>query len=337
MTALKDIAKIETTGLWRAEKDAQRIEVFVSVGDDSLIISDVANTALSHWSLAAVRRRNPGKTPALYAPGNDTPEELEIEDATMIDAIERIRTAIERARPHPGRLRFLTLAVVAVTLVVLSLFWVPKALRDHTLSVLPRPQQVAIGQGMLARVIALTGPACTEPLGLEALEALNARVLPNVGARLIVLPNLPQPTMHLPGGHIIVSADLLDPALSSEAIAGHVLTAFMRANMRDSLREYLIFAGFQETFRLLTQGETNPETLRRYMDLRLTREAAQIDDQTLLEWFSQLRLPTTPYARTLDPASPQVQRLIDADPYMDTPAPEVLSDTDWLTLTNICQ
>jgi hypothetical protein len=190
---------------------------------------------------------------------------------------------------------------------------------------------------MLARITALTGPACTEPLGLAALEALNARVLPNVGARLIVLPNLPQPTMHLPGGHIIVSADLLDPGISSEAVAGHVLTAFMRANMRDSLREYLIFAGFQETFGLLTRGETNPETLRRYMDLRLTREATQIDDQTLLEWFSQLELPTTPYARTLDPASPQVQRLIDADPYVDTPAPEVLSDTDWLTLTNICQ
>lgn len=337
MTALKDIEKLETTGLWRADADAQRIEVFVSVGDDSLIISDIANTALSHWSLAAVRRRNPGKTPALYAPGQDTPEELEIDDTTMIDAIERIRAAIDRARPHPGRLRFLTLAVVAVTLVVLSLFWVPKALRDHTLSVLPGPQQVAIGQGMLSRVIALTGPACTEPMGLEALDTLNARVLPNVGAQLVVLPNLPQPTMHLPGGLIIVSADLLDPTISSEAVAGHVLTAFMRANMRDSLREYLIFAGFQETFRLLTRGETNPETLRRYMDLKLTRDALEIDDQTLLEWFSQLRLPTTPYANTLGPTNPQKQRLIEADPYTGTRAPEVLSDTDWLTLANICQ
>lgn len=337
MTALKDIAKIETTGLWRADEDAQRIEVFVSVGDGSLIISDISNTALSHWALAAVRRRNPGKRPALYAPGQNTPEELEIEDATMIDAIERIRTAIDRTRPHPGRLRVLSLSIIAVILLALALFWVPKALRDHTLSVLPIPQQVAIGQSMLSRITTLTGPACADPQGLEALEALNARVLPNARARLVVLPNLPKPTMHLPGGHIIVSADLLDPNSAPEAVAGHILTAKMRADMQNTLGEYLTFAGFQETFRLLTSGETNPETLRRYVDLKLTQPRLTINDAPLLDALAGLALPSTPYARTLPSSDPQAARLIAADPFADRPAPEVLSDTQWLTLANICQ
>lgn len=337
MTALKDIAKIETTGLWRADEDAQRIEVFVSVGDGSLIISDISNTALSHWALAAVRRRNPGKRPAIYAPGRDTPEELEIEDATMIEAIERIRTAIDRTRPHPGRLRVLSLVAITITLLALALFWVPKALRDHTLSVLPGPQQVAIGQNMLSRITTLTGPACADPQGLEALDVLNARVLPQTGTRIVVLPNMPKPTMHLPGGHIIVSADLLDPSSASETVAGHILTAFLRTNLHDTLREYLTFAGFRETFRMLTSGETNPETLRRYVDLKLTRPAMEVDDIRMLDAFSARTLPVTPYARSLPSDDPQATRLIAADPFATEPAPEVLSDTDWLTLANICQ
>ncbi|CUH61185.1 hypothetical protein [Thalassobacter stenotrophicus] len=337
MTALKDIAKIETTGLWRADEDAQRIEVFVSVGDGSLIITDISNTALSHWALAAVHRRNPGKRPAIYAPGRDTPEELEIEDATMIDAIERIRTAIDRTRPHPGRLRVLSLLAITVTLLALALFWVPKALRDHTLSVLPGPQQVAIGQSMLSRITTLTGPACSDPQGLEALRVLNARVLPQTRARIVVLPNLPKPTMHLPGGHIIVSADLLDPGSAAEAVAGHILTASLRADLYDTLSEYLTFAGFRETFRLLTSGETNPETLRRYVDLKLTRPATEVDDSHLLDAFSARSLPVAPYARSLPRDGPQAARLVAADPFANQPAPEVLSDTDWLTLANICQ
>jgi len=166
---------------------------------------------------------------------------------------------------------------------------------------------------------------------------LSARILPQARARIVVLPNLPKPTMHLPGGHIIVSADLLDPSSASEAVAGHILTAFMRANTHDTLNEYLSFAGFRETFRLLTSGETNPETLRRYVDLKLTRPGLEIDDTLLLDTFAGLALPVTPYARTLPGDDPQAARLIAADPYATQPAPEVLSDTDWLTLANICQ
>jgi hypothetical protein len=43
--------------------------------------------------------------PALFAPGDDATEELELTDAEMIAAIERVRRAVERARPAPGRLR----------------------------------------------------------------------------------------------------------------------------------------------------------------------------------------------------------------------------------------
>ena len=88
---------------------------------------------------------------------------------------------------------------------------------------------------------------------------------------------------------------------------------------------------------MLTSGETNPETLRRYVDLKLTRPAMEVDDIRMLDAFSARTLPVTPYARSLPSDDPQATRLIAADPFATEPAPEVLSDTDWLTLANICQ
>ena len=90
MTALKEYDRLEASGLWRADPTAQRVEVVVSIGDATLTLTDTAERALAHWSLAAVHRKNPSKRPALYAPSDaaDEAEELELSDDDMIAAIE---------------------------------------------------------------------------------------------------------------------------------------------------------------------------------------------------------------------------------------------------------
>ena len=88
--------------VWRQTPEAQRREVIVSFGDATLIIADGRSAhALTHWSMPALVRLNPGKRPAVYAPAEDGSEELEIEDATMIAAIEKVQAKIEARRPHP--------------------------------------------------------------------------------------------------------------------------------------------------------------------------------------------------------------------------------------------
>ena len=58
MTALKEYQRLEASGLWRPEPDAQRRDVVVSLGDASLTMSEFSGRPLAHWSLAAVRRAN---------------------------------------------------------------------------------------------------------------------------------------------------------------------------------------------------------------------------------------------------------------------------------------
>lgn len=85
MTALKQYERLESIGLWRDDPEAQRREVLVRFGEATLVLSDPrSEVALSHWSLPAVERRNPGVLPALYAPGDDALETLEIDDTDMI-------------------------------------------------------------------------------------------------------------------------------------------------------------------------------------------------------------------------------------------------------------
>ena len=89
MTALDDYAKLEAPGLWRPAADAQRQDVIVAVGEASLTVFDTRDSALAHWSLAAVDRANPGKTPAIYHPDGDPSETLELDSSEkeMIAAI----------------------------------------------------------------------------------------------------------------------------------------------------------------------------------------------------------------------------------------------------------
>ena len=68
MTALSKYARLEATGLWRAGPDEQRREVIVSIGDATLVISNLKDQALAHWSLAAVDRKT-----ACYLPPRRRP------------------------------------------------------------------------------------------------------------------------------------------------------------------------------------------------------------------------------------------------------------------------
>ncbi len=69
MTALKKYQKLESTGLWRESARGQRREVIVNFGEASLVLSDPrSENALSHWSLPAVERLNPGEMPATLRP-----------------------------------------------------------------------------------------------------------------------------------------------------------------------------------------------------------------------------------------------------------------------------
>ncbi|SFE04164.1 hypothetical protein SAMN04488523_104294 [Sulfitobacter brevis] len=335
MTALSKYARLEATGLWRATPEAQRREVIVSVGEATLVISDLKDQALTHWSLAALERANTGKSPAIYHPDGDPSETLELGEGEeqMIEAIETLRRAVNRSRPRPGRLRWVGVLVSVVVVAALALFWLPSAMQDHTLRVVPRVKRAAIGQALLKRIERGSGAVCAEEAGVGALTRLAARLK---SARIVVVPAMTQPSLNLPGGLIVLNRSVIEDYEEPDVAAGYVLTELARRSETDPLRDLLRVVGLRENFRLLTTGDIAPDALNTYAEYLLTVPGKPPALATQLARFDAAALRSTPYAYARDITGETVLELIEGDPMNGRLTEPLLSDSDWLQLQSIC-
>lgn len=335
MTALREFERLEAAGIWRDTPQAQRRDVIVSLGDATLTMSDMQDRPLAHWSIAAVVRANPGSFPAVFHPDGNPEETLELaeDEVTMLAAIEKLKTAIEKSRPHPGRLRVLGFAAVALSVIALLVFWLPHAMRLETLSVVPDIQRKAIGQALLGRIERVSGRACstvdTAPILAELATRTGVR-------RVVILREGITQSLYLPGGIVLLNRayveDFEDPAVA----AGAVLVERARAAARDPLADILDVGGMRATFRLLTTGQIQRQTLDRYTEVSLAAERPRLDGEVLLAEFAQAAIPSTPYAYAQDVTGETTLGLIEADPMAGRDLAPVLSDRDWVQLQDIC-
>lgn len=340
MTALTKYQRLECSGLWRAGPDSQRREVIVCFGNASLVISDTrSGTPLTHWSLPAVKRIGTSP-PAVYAPGTDAHEVLEIEDETMIAAIEKVRSVIAARRRSDGRLRrSISWAVAGATALGLAI-WLPGALVRQTAAVLPAAKRAEIGGAILADMLRIHGAPCSDPLGRRALDRLQTRVLGQSAggneAQVLILRDGPQPAAHLPGARVLLSRVLVEKADGPALAAGYILAERVAAAQNDPILPVLEYAGVIATFRLLTTGRLPDSALDGYAARLITNGETPPPYAALLERMASAAVPAAPYAYALDPSGETTLPLIEGDPFRSKPAPMLLSDGDWVSLQGIC-
>ncbi|MDP4032764.1 MAG: hypothetical protein Q8P60_07940 [Pseudorhodobacter sp.] len=337
MTALKKYQRLESPGLWRDAPEAQRREVVVSFGEASLVLSDPrTETALSHWSLPAVERQNPGETPALYRPGPDAIEMLEIDDAEMIAALETVCGALARARPRPGRLRGAVLLGMTALVAGLGVFWLPGALAKHTASVLPAATRAKIGTMALIDLARVTGMPCANGAGQRALNGLSQRLFGTEKPQILILRDGGVQALHLPGRIVALDRALIEAHDGPEVAAGFALAEMARAEAQDPMIALLRHAGLRATFTLLTTGTLPADAVSGYGETLLRTPTAALDEARLLAHFAAADLSTTPYAYALDPSGETTLGLIEADPFRNAPPQPPLADGDWINLQAIC-
>lgn len=340
MTALEKYQRLEAAALWREGADAQRRDVILSIGEATITISDLQDRPLTHWSIAALTRANPGALPALYHPDGDPEETLELsgDEAEMIEALEQLGRAVARRRPHRGRLRMSIVGGFAAGVLALGLFWLPGALKGHALSVLPQVKRDEIGARLFAEVQDLTGTPCVTPGGTRALSLLAARVTPE-GRRvpqLHVVRSGLRETIHLPGGILIMGRGVVESYEDPEIPAGFVVAEMQRAAARDPMDRLLDDAGIGAVLRLLTTGSLTAETLGDHARNLLSAEPAQIAAEPLLEGFRAAGVQSRPYAFARDITGETVLPLVEGDPYPSGAPEPVMRDADWLRLQSIC-
>ncbi|RLJ59292.1 hypothetical protein BCF46_1440 [Litoreibacter meonggei] len=336
MTALKEYDRLESTGIWRESPDAQRRDVLISFGDATLIIRDKSDTALAHWSLPAIERLNPGARPALFRPGPDAGEELELDDGTLIDAIEKIRRTVARRRPHRGRLRLYIFTGLLAAIGALGYFWLPGALVRHTVTVVPESKRLAIGTALLGHMTRLTGDTCRSNLGAAALARLKARVLGDGLRKAYVVPSGPEGALSLPGGLLLLNRTVVEDHDAADVAAGYMLVAAEQARNADPMELLLKEAGGAATLHLLTTGQIEDDVLRDYAETLLAAPMPAPNTDLLLDRFATAKVAASPYAYAVDVTGESTLELIEADPYRGIEAPRLISDGDWISLQEIC-
>ncbi|PKP83242.1 MAG: hypothetical protein CVT80_12795, partial [Alphaproteobacteria bacterium HGW-Alphaproteobacteria-2] len=193
-----------------------------------------------------------------------------------------------------------------------------------------------IGRRLLAEIALQSGPACTEQQGLAALRRLRQRIMGEAG-RIVVLPGeLGAPSLHLPGGIVILTRQALAEADGPELAAALVLAERLGAAREDPLARLLRDAGPLAALVLLTTGEIDAEALAahaRHLAAAPPDSPAAADMRTAL---AASGIPAAPYAHALDPTGETVLDLLEADPFASGAEPPLLSDGDWVALEGIC-
>lgn len=336
MTALSEYQRLEAPGIWRAAPGAQRRDVIVALGEATLVLTDAQGRALAHWSLAAIERRDPGTSPALYAPGADAVEDLELTDAEMIAAIERVRRAVERARPAPGRLRSRLALGSFAAIVLVAALWLPDALIREAARVAPPAARSEIGARLLDHVERIAGQPCTSPAGDLALARLEVRLFGPDEGRVVVLGSGLTTATHLPGRITLVSRELVENHETPEVVSGYILAERVAARERDPLLRLLDWTGTGAAFSLLTRGSVPDDRLRDYAEYLLAFGQSPVSRDGLLSAFEAAQVRATPYAYARDISGEATVALIEADPVPAERARSILSDGDWVGLQGIC-
>ncbi len=335
MTALREFQRLEAAGSWRNGPRAKRCDVIVSIGEATLTITDLQDRPLAHWSLAAIERKNPGAFPAVFHPDGDPAETLELgqDEVIMLEAIDKVRGAIDRARPHTGRLRRLTvLGVVAAAAAAVTL-WLPEGLQQHAASVVPDANRTAIGHALLSRIEQQTGPICTTPETTALLHYLATRT--NVKQIAVVRTGV-KTSLALPGGIILLNRSFIEDQEDPAVAAGVVLAERLRAQQQDPLAALLAVGGLRTSFRLLTTGELRQDTLNQYVETALTHPRPPVDEAPLLAAFDDSAISSSPYGYALDATGETTLSLIEFDPMAQRSVGPVLNDQQWVTLQGIC-
>jgi hypothetical protein len=339
MTALTKYDRLESPGLWRDQPNAQRREVIIGLREATLVFSDPkSELPLSQWSLPAIIRLNPGTRPALYGPGQDAVETIELDDDQMIDALEMVHRVLERRKPHPGRLRNLMIAGTSVASLAFVFLWLPSNLNRYAAKMLPEPTQILLGDAALSDIARITGSPCSRPAANLAINSLMIRLFGPDKHRLFVVRDGLSSVTVLPGGVIVAPTFMLEQSESAEILAGYIFEASLNPGANAATEGFLDHAGLWSTIKLLTTGEWPQQAAYGYAETILTAQnttKAPVGD--LLQAFRSAEISTQAYVYRLRETNAAIDpALVEQDPMPIGTLRPILSDEHWLALQSIC-
>ena len=236
MTAVKKYARLESNGFWKESQKSDFIEVLISFGKTSVILSDYKENPLTHWSLAAIKLVSQNHQETTFSTDSEDGELLSIKDKDMVDALLLF---INQEEKKPGNKK-ITVILFSLTLLIASAalaLYFPSKIKDLALSIISEEHEKQLIEPFLTDHINNSGGVCSS-FGSDKIlrEILNLVEKDVHFLSISIARNQKMNVLHLPGGQIIVSGDFLKNAQNESNLIVLLKNELFKARTRKPLK-----------------------------------------------------------------------------------------------------
>ena len=373
MTALAQYARLEAPARYFDGTSARALPVVVSFGERSLVIMGYDGVAIAHWPLASLRAvSGRGDTVAQIAPDADAEERLVVEDAEMVQAIEKVCPDLHRrTAERRGMGRAVVYGIGALCAVLALVFVILPGLAGQLALLIPPERERQLGDaviGQIRSVLDFAGDAeigfCAEERGLAALGEMSARLEGTVDLpyplHVSVLDHPMVNAFAVPGGRVVLFRGLIEQARSPEEVAGVLAHEIAHVVHRDPTVGLLRSAGTAGILGLLVGDVFGAAVVvagtEAVMNAQYQQDVERRADDTAVAMLRDAGLPSEPFAgffRRLaeryggsmgmfdylasHPAlDDRAERAAAGDALKGAPYRPALDDATWLALRQVC-
>ena len=237
MTAIEKYIRLESLAGWKECITKSEREVIVSFGKESLIISDLQDVPITHWSLDSTRIISSNPKQSIFSPDPDGMERLYVSDKGMIDAIMMFTKELETPTAKKNHLILFFILFWILTSVVVG----GSINRDNIASkVISKTREAQIISPMSDEFMLKYGPVCHFPKANDAME----QFLSQLGSKFeeITVQVLSKPKvglLHFPTNNLIISEKLLKQMPNPASLETILTTVYNESIDRVPLKKIL--------------------------------------------------------------------------------------------------
>ena len=218
MTAIKKYTRLEASGFWQESTKSQKIEVLITFGKTSIVLSDYKDNPLTHWSLAAIKLISRNKFEAIFSTDLENGETLKINDLNMIEALILFLDK-EDTKPKRSKFLYYFISIILIILLMFFVLFLPSKIRNLSQSIISPTHEMQLVEPFIDQHIAKNGSICSSPKTdkiLSSILTLKTRDISNLSVRIV--RNQKINVLHLPGGLILISNDFLINASNEQSL-----------------------------------------------------------------------------------------------------------------------
>ena len=213
-----------------------------------------------------------------------------------------------------------------------SIFWLPNALTQYASNIVPDSKAVEIGEVILKSIQKTTGSTCSTPLGERALRRLENRVIGSPSNRIQIIEMGNRPSLHLPGGNILLNYRLTLNEPNANLIAGYAILERAIEDEKSPLFDLFKSMGLKKTLKFLGTGDIDNSDLEYFANKQLFGSLSAPKADTISELFNVAEIPRTRFANHANRSDLLIANDLTAEEYLP-----ILDEVDWLNLQEICE